>query len=289
MKLLRWLWPWIRRHAGLMTAALLLTLLTLAAGIGLVGVAGWFLTGAALAGSLIGFNLFAPSAMVRGLSFIRIASRYAERLSGHAATLKLLSDLRTDTFRRLIPLTPGPLTHYRHGDLAARLTSDIDALDAALLLGLLPTTAALAATAAFSLALGTWSALTGWTVMLVLSVTLLALPPLLRNWSDTAAANALLQRAALQTQAVETVDAHADLLALGVADQAQVQWSGHSRQLSRARLQEGRITAVGQFLLHAAFGLCLLAVLWFGLPALHAGHVSGPVVAGAALAVLALF
>ncbi|MCJ9713658.1 thiol reductant ABC exporter subunit CydC, partial [Bordetella hinzii] len=79
-----------RRRGGL-AGALALALLTVAAGVGLLGVSGWFLTGAALAGAGAAFNLFVPSSLVRGLSFVRIASRYAERLVGHAATLRLLS------------------------------------------------------------------------------------------------------------------------------------------------------------------------------------------------------
>ena len=78
----------------------------MAAGVGLLGVSGWFLTGAALAGAGAAFNLFAPSALVRGLSFLRIVSRYADRLAGHSATLRLLADLRTLVFRALIRLTP---------------------------------------------------------------------------------------------------------------------------------------------------------------------------------------
>jgi len=49
--------------------ALALSLLTLAAGIALLGVSGWFLTAAALTTAGVAFNLFVPSAGVRGLSF----------------------------------------------------------------------------------------------------------------------------------------------------------------------------------------------------------------------------
>src|SRR6185437_9419852 len=63
--------------------ALALSLLTLAAGIALLGVSGWFLTAAALTTAGVAFNLFVPSAGVRGLSFVRVLSRYGERLAGH--------------------------------------------------------------------------------------------------------------------------------------------------------------------------------------------------------------
>ena len=54
----------------------------------------------------LAFNLFAPSALVRGFSFIRILARYGERLAGHDATLRLLSELRGWLFARLFPRLP---------------------------------------------------------------------------------------------------------------------------------------------------------------------------------------
>src|SRR5690606_25650615 len=64
--------------------------------------------------------------------------RYFERVSGHAATLRLLTDLRTRVFGRLLRLDAGQLARWRDGDLVARLTGDIDALDTVFLLSLLP-------------------------------------------------------------------------------------------------------------------------------------------------------
>ena len=81
--------PLYRQRLGRLALALLLTIITLAAGVGLLGVAGWFLTGAAIVAAWQTFNLFAPSALVRGLSIIRIVSRYAERVVGRDATLGL--------------------------------------------------------------------------------------------------------------------------------------------------------------------------------------------------------
>ncbi|AHV94050.1 ABC transporter transmembrane region family protein [Bordetella holmesii 70147] len=144
---------YVRRRGGL-AGAFFLALLTLAAGVGLLGVSGWFLTGAALAGAGAIFNLFVPSSLVRGLSFIRIASRYAERLAGHAATLRLLSDLRGSVFRSLLRLTPRQLSRYRAGDLVARLTGDVDALDAVFLFVIMPVATALVGGAIFCLVLG---------------------------------------------------------------------------------------------------------------------------------------
>ncbi|MCS6762330.1 MAG: hypothetical protein MO846_10410 [Candidatus Devosia symbiotica] len=54
----------------------------------------------------LAFNLFVPSALVRGFSFVRILARYGERLSGHDATLRLLTDIRGWLFMRLFLRPP---------------------------------------------------------------------------------------------------------------------------------------------------------------------------------------
>lgn len=111
-----------RLHARSIALSIGLLLLTLLAGTALLGVAGHFLTAAALAGvGALGFNFFAPSAGIRGLTFIRILSRYAEKLVGHDVTLRLARDLRVDFFRKVLPLAPLGLGRHRVGDLLARL------------------------------------------------------------------------------------------------------------------------------------------------------------------------
>src|SRR5690606_37773791 len=119
--LMRLLFSLYRARAGGLLLALALSCLTLAAGVALIGVSGWFLTGAALAASALSFDLFAPSAMVRGFSFLRIAARYGERLSGHATTFRILSDICVHIFSRLIPLVPFKAAAHRTGDFVARL------------------------------------------------------------------------------------------------------------------------------------------------------------------------
>ena len=130
--------PLFRRRTPSLLLALLLSLITLLSGVALLGTSGWFITASALTTAGLAFNLFVPSAMVRGFSFIRILARYGERLVGHNATLKLLSDLRGWLFAALFPRLPLPDRSLRHGDLVSRLTADVDALDTAFLVAIGP-------------------------------------------------------------------------------------------------------------------------------------------------------
>ena len=145
---------WLRAHWVLSLGAVLLAALTIFAGVGLLGVAGWFLTTAFLVGALASFNVFIPSALVRGLSLLRIVSRYIERVVGHHVTLELQSVVRSQSFARIAALRPAQLARFRDGDLVARLVGDIDRLDTFFLLLVTPVIAGLLAGGFFSWVLG---------------------------------------------------------------------------------------------------------------------------------------
>lgn len=106
---------------------LLVALVPAAAGLLLLGVSGWFITAAAIAGLTGTFlNIFAPSAVIRALAIFRTAGRYGERMLTHDATFRFLGDLRNRLFAR-------QAAKLRHGQRSAlalnRLTADIAALD----------------------------------------------------------------------------------------------------------------------------------------------------------------
>jgi ATP-binding cassette subfamily C protein CydC len=277
-----------RRRMGLVWAVLL-ALLTVAAGVGLLGVSGWFLAGAALAGIGSDFNLFAPSALVRGLSFTRIGARYAERLVGHGATLHLLSDLRGAVFGALVRLTPRQLARYRGGDLVARLTSDVDALDTVFLFVLAPIATALLGGAALAMVVGVSLPVAGLVLLLCLLLTCLLLPVGLALAARRSGAAVQQGAADLRTSVLDTVEGHVDIAAMGAQSQVLRHADSVCRQAGQARQAQSRLTAHGQWVLQAAVGLAALAVLWTGLPAIAQGRLSGPYLAGLLLAVLGIF
>ena len=135
----------LARHRLRIAWSVGLLLLTLLAGTALLGLSGHFLTAAALAGSAaVGFNFFGPSAGIRALTFVRILSRYGEKLLGHDVTLRIARDLRTWFFARALPLAPLGLGRFRIGELMARLMADIDAVDGLLVRAIGPLLAVLA-------------------------------------------------------------------------------------------------------------------------------------------------
>ena len=125
--------------------ALLLSAIAGASGVVLLGLSGWFLTSAALAG-LAGlghvFNHLNPSAGVRLAAFFRVGSRYAEQLVGHDATLRLSARLRPQIFERGA-LTGRGMSPMASGELSA-LIDNIEESERGFLRILSPSLAVLA-------------------------------------------------------------------------------------------------------------------------------------------------
>jgi len=276
-------------RAGGLLLALLLASLTLAAGVALFGVSGWFLTGAALATSAMTFNLFGPSAMVRGFSFIRIVSRYGERLAGHATTFKILSDIRVRVFSRLIPLVPLKAAAHRTGDFVARLTADVETLDMMFLQVVAPL--ATAVLGALGLGLFLWLVLPeALPVALIgFGLTTLFLPLLIVMAGRRSGAATVATAADLRIAVLDGIDGHADLVTLGAVEGARNTVDEAAAALRAARLRQAWRIAFGPAFVVLGAGATAIATLYVGLPALEQGFVRGPVLVGAVLAVMAVF
>jgi len=281
--------PWLARRRRSLLAALLLACCTVAAGVGLLSVAGWFLTAAFLAGAKLAFDLFAPSALVRGLAMARIALRYAERVTGHGATLDLLADMRTAVFGAIMRLSPAQLAGYRDGDLVARLAGDIDALDTLYLLVIVPALTALALGGGFSLITGAWLAPAGWLVLAAMLVAACVVPYCLARAAGASGRRAQEAASAARAFVHEAVQAHADLAAFAAEPRADARFGDAVRSLANARDAVAAAGSAGQFAQQLVMGGCLAGLLWLGLDAFRAGALDGAVWAGLVLGLLALF
>lgn len=289
-QLLAWMWPMFWRRRRALLPACVLALVTAAAAVGLLGVSGWFLTATALvSGALATFNLFVPSAMVRGLAFVRILSRYGERVAGHAATLQLLTDLRTRVFANLLRLDAGQLARWRDGDLVARLTGDVDALDSTFLLSLLPLLVGGIAGVVVIAVLAAYVPAAAVAVGGLWLCVLLLAPGWLARHVRRSGAERQAHSAALRQHVLQAVDGHADLLALDAAGRAEAALADSSDRLRAAALSESRAFASGQALALACTGLAMLAVATAGAIALAEGRVGGALLVGCVLAVAGLF
>ncbi|MBV6848531.1 thiol reductant ABC exporter subunit CydC [Xanthomonas euvesicatoria] len=280
-----------RLHAWRLLLSAVLVLVTMLAGVGLLGLSGSFLTAAALAGVAgigTGFNFFSPSAGIRALTFARIVSRYGEKLIGHDASLRIARDLRVWFFRRALPLAPGRLSATRTGDLLARLMSDIGEVDGLSVRALAPL-AALLGIWLGGVAAAALIYLPAACLLLVLSVLIGGLVPwqVARGGAQREQLRAQ-QRTALRTQAFEGLEGAADLAAVD----AQGAWLQRSAAAAAAvtggdRIQRRRLITGN--LLHALCGgLGLASMLWLALGAAERGLIAAELAAGLVFLTMAL-
>ena len=122
-----------RAQGGRLRIAALSAALVSVASVTLLGMSGWFITGAAIAGAgglavVQTFNYLLPAAVIRMLAIVRTGSRYAERVSGHAAALKALAQLRPLLFARLAAAPPSRAFGLSSGEASARMIQDVDAI-----------------------------------------------------------------------------------------------------------------------------------------------------------------
>ena len=269
--------------------ALALSLLTLAAGIALLGVSGWFLTAAALTTAGVAFNLFVPSAGVRGLSFVRVLSRYGERLAGHDATLRFLSDIRRWVFGRMFQAMPLPGKGLARPDLVSRLVADVDALDNAFLLALGPISSAVLVCVAMCLGLAALLPGVALAYGLCFLTVALVVPAGLVAASRRLGTKVLAAAAELRRAVLDGLDAHQDLVALGQIDRATIAAGTASDQLRSARHRLALLAAGATAMTQVIAGAIIAVVLFGGLGEVQAGRLSGPLLVGLLLAVVASF
>tara|TARA_Y100000815_G_scaffold232876_1_gene223752 strand:- start:294 stop:1967 length:1674 start_codon:yes stop_codon:yes gene_type:complete len=137
---------WAREWWSLLRGTVL-SAVVLIAGIALLGLSGWFITAAGLAGLAglgIAFDVFRPSAGVRFLALGRTAARYGERILTHDATLRSLARLRVQLLDAMAHLPFSRLPALRASEQLNRITRDVDALDGIALRLFIPVVAALA-------------------------------------------------------------------------------------------------------------------------------------------------
>ncbi len=134
--LLRILALW-RGRAPWLAAGLVLSLVSLGAGVALTVASG------GMVGALVAGGVLVAPLTVKLLGPARVVLRYLERLVTHDATFRALADLRVWFFSGLAARAAGGLGFRHAGDVLARLVNDVEALDGLYLRILVPLAGAL--------------------------------------------------------------------------------------------------------------------------------------------------
>lgn len=229
----------------------------------LLGLSGWFITGAALAGlggvlAAQGFNYLVPSAMIRLLAIVRTTARYGERLYGHRAALMALATVRARLFERILSVRD--VRAVSAGDAVTRLVQDIGALEDSLVRK--PALPAALAGAGIGLVL-TWLA-SPWA-----SLALLALIGVLVLWAHLATPRLLARSATdiaaalawLKAGMVDYASASPEILAYDLAPAIERSLANDTAELDGARRRFARGEAIIDAGLTLGGGIAMGAVL----------------------------
>lgn len=274
-------------QSRLLAGGALLAALTVAMGMALLGLSGWFITATALAGlapaTAFMFDIFAPSAGIRLLAVGRTGSRYAERLVTHDATFAVLAALRVQLFRGWARADAARLLLRQPGKLLFRLTSDIDALESIYLRLAVPAIAALGAALLAGVILGIMHVALGVGLALWLVVSGASMAVVISRQ----AARPSVQRAhrveALRAHAIDLVAGQTELVMAGRINAHRDELAAIDARLAKADQILNRLETAAGVGYAAAGTLSLVAVL-LAVGLLVTNDVIG--VAGAALALL---
>ena len=239
-----------------------LGVLAAASAIGLLATSAWLIARSAQRPPVL--YLMVPVAAVQAFGIGRAAFRYAERLAGHDAALRLLAGLRVAAFGRLERLAPAGLAAFRSGDLLNRLVADIDSLTDRWLRVRLPYAVALCAgggAVAFDAAL-----LPSAAAVLAVSLLVAAFAaPLLASFAARRAERELVpRRGELAAATVDLLGGAGELAVFGGADAALRAVRDANAGLARCENRSAYARGIGAAVTVLASGAALWAALSLG-------------------------
>ncbi|QSB16048.1 thiol reductant ABC exporter subunit CydC [Natronosporangium hydrolyticum] len=268
-------------YAGRLLLAGLLAAGTELAGLALLATATWLLVTAAGQPPLAALTV--AIAAVRGFAVARGTLRYAERLTGHDAVLRLLASVRARIFAVLASDRRNPaVARYRTGDLLSRVVSDVEAVQDLLLRVVVPAAAAIVVGVGVVITAGVYAGPTAPVVAAGVLVAAVVLP--LLGYAMVRRAGRLVAplRAQVATEALDLTHGAAELAAAGATGAATDQ---ARRSAARLATVESRLAGVGSAL--DAVGLLAAGLTAAGVVVV-AGRAGVDGVATAVVAVAAL-
>jgi thiol reductant ABC exporter CydC subunit len=276
-----------RPAAGRLALATLLGAGAVAAAIGLIATSAWLISRSsqrppesAVALAIVGVQFFALS---RGLC------RYGERLVGHDAAFRVLSELRVGVYRRLERLAPLGLPAFRSGDLLARLIHDVDSLQDLLLRVVPPFAIALIVGTATVVLMWLMLPAAGAILLVALLIAGILVPWLTGRLAARAEVTLASARSQLTSSVVDLIEGAPELIVNGAAVAQQNRAMQADAEVTRIARASARTAGVGQGLTSLCSGLAMWGALIVGVAAVHSGQLNGVLLAGLALIPLVAF
>ncbi|WP_129841422.1 thiol reductant ABC exporter subunit CydD [Streptomyces sp. RFCAC02] len=260
---------WVRAegvgHTGRLGLAALLGALALGSAAGLMATSGWLISRASEQPPVL--YLMVAVTATRAFGIGRAVFRYAERLVGHDAVLRVLAGLRVTVYRRLERLAPAGLGRTRRGDLLSRLVADVDALQDYFLRWLLPLVGAAAVGLAAVVFTGALLPAAGAALAAGLLAAGVGVPLLTAAVARRTEQRLAPARGALSTATVDLLTGTAELAVAGALPARLAVAAEADRRLTRLAARSAAAQALGGGLLALITGWTVTAVAWLAVPA----------------------
>ncbi|MGC8476681.1 MAG: ABC transporter transmembrane domain-containing protein, partial [Acetobacteraceae bacterium] len=241
-------WAWL-------AAGGVIALVSVAAGVALMTIAGRVVAVALAAGVLL-----AP-VILRGLGATRVIGRYLERVVTHEATFRALADLRVWFFRGVARGSAGGLGFRRAGDVLARLVGDVEALDGLYSRILIPALGALLLLPVLAVVLWAVTPLAAVTVALLFALAAFALPAVAARITAGAGADLARAGAGLRVAALDAFTGLREVRAFAAEDRMADQVRAREASLLAAQRAVAGRTALASAGAMLAAQAAVLAVL----------------------------
>jgi ATP-binding cassette subfamily C protein CydC len=227
--LLRWRW---------VGGSVLLGFLTIGSSVGLMGLSAWLISRAALHPSIAVLGIAIVG--VRFFGILRGVMRYAERVTSHETTFRLLRDLRVWFYEQIEPLSPAHLIEQRSGDLLARVMNDIETLENLYLRVIAPPLVALLLGGVMVVGVGLFSLWLSPILLLGLMAVGGGMPYLAWRANQMAGKGLIQTRAELNTHLLDGIQGLADVLLLAHSHAYAAQFSLLNQKLAAIQQQLAR-------------------------------------------------
>ncbi len=277
----------LRPHLPRVGLAILLGVATVASNVGLLAVAAYVISAAAIV-PLFGY-LVLPSYFVRLFGLSRAGARYAERMVSHDLTFRLLANTRTWFYRRLEPLAPARLLGHRSGDLLSRVVKDVEELENLYLRISSPIAVAAIVTLLTALVFYAFGPMLALVSLAFLTATGVGVPLLVAHLARGLGRRQLELRAALNSRIVDDVRGIQDLLAFGREEDERREIAELDNRLGRVQNRMAFITGLQDSLSDLMMNLAVVTILVLAIPSVAAGETPGVYLAFLALVMLGSF
>jgi thiol reductant ABC exporter CydC subunit len=271
---------------GLWLAALVGGFATFSA-VALMGVSAWLISSAAEMPPVLTLTVAAVS--VRFFALSRAIFRYVERLLGHNAALKGLTNLRVNVYESLEKITPVGIRRFGRGDFFARIGADVDsALDLPLRVVLPWVQAALVTVATILFTL--WLLPSIGVLMAITGVIALFIVPVLVRFIASRSDQALAEVRSHVTQAVVAItDNSGEILMSGSGTSALNTLHQRDQSVNSELRKQAWNMGLGTGISVVLQGTAVVGALILGIPAVTSGRMAPVMLAVVAFLPLALF